>query len=139
MAEAWDVIPGHFWGLGWGGLSHLGPLRGGGLLWQSAVADPHDIWLQVTAEAGWIAGAALIVFVWCSLRRLRTLAASPYAAVLFGMAVFWVTQASLSGDPNDFRCMWMTLAISWVAVGSQGPPGGIGSASGVAPSASTAT
>jgi hypothetical protein len=131
--EAWDVIPGHFWGLGWGGLSDLGPLRGSGLLWQSDVPYPHDIWLQVTAEAGWIAGAALIVFVWCSLRRLRTFAASPYAAVLFGMAVFWVTQASLSGDPNDFRCMWMTLAISWVAVGSQVQGGSIGSASGMAP------
>jgi hypothetical protein len=131
--EAWDVIPGHFWGLGWGGLSNLGPLRGGGLLWQWGIPNPHDIWLQVTAEAGWIAGAALIVFVWCSLRRLRTLAASPYAAVLFGMAVFWVTQASLSGDPNSFRCMWMTLAISWVAVGSQVRGGSIGSASGMAP------
>jgi hypothetical protein len=130
--ESWDVIPGHFWGLGWGGLSDLGPLRGGGLL-QPGLPDPHDILLQVTAEAGWIAGAALIVFVWCSLRRLRTLAASPYVAVLFGMAVFWLTQASLSGDPNSFRCLWMTLAISWVAVGSQGRGGSIGSASGMAP------
>jgi hypothetical protein len=130
--EAWDVIPGHFWGLGWGGLSDLGPLRGGGLLGPT-LPYPHDIWLQVTAEAGWIAGAALIVFVLCSLRRLRRLAASPYPAVLFGMAVFWVIQASLSGDPNSFRCMWISLAISWVTVGSRGQGEGIGYASGVAP------
>jgi hypothetical protein len=131
--EAWDVIPGHFWGIGWGGLNDLGPLRGGGLLGQPGLPYPHDIWLQVTAEAGWIAGAALIVFVWCSLRRLRSLAASPYPAVLFGMAVFWVTQASLSGDPNSFRCMWISLAISWVMVGSRSKGGSVGSASGVAP------
>ena len=137
--EAWDVIPGHFWGLGWGGLDDLGPLSGGGLLGPAGLPYPHDIWLEVTAEAGWIAGAALIVFVWCGLRRLRRLAASPYPAVLFGMAVFWVTQASLSGDPNSWRCMWISLAISWVTVGSRGQGGGIGSASGVAPSASTAT
>ena len=137
--EAWDVIPGHFWGLGWGGLNDLGPLRGGGLLGQPGLPYPHDIWLEVTAEAGWIAGAALIVFVWCSLRRLRRLAASPYPAVLFGMAVFWVTQASVSGDVNSWRGMWASLAISWVIGGSRGQGGGIGSASGVAPSASTAT
>ena len=74
----------------------------------------------MTAEAGWIAGAALIVFVWCGLRRLRRLAASPYPAALFGMAVFWVTQASLSGDVNAWRCMWASVAIAWVTVGSRG-------------------
>jgi hypothetical protein len=137
--EAWDVIPGHFWGIGWGGLNDLGPLNGGGLLGQPGLPYPHDIWLEVTAQAGWIAGAALIVFVWCGLRRLRRLAASPYPAVLFGMAVFWVIQASLSGDVNSWRCMWASLAISWVTVGSRGQGGGIGSASDVAPSASTAT
>jgi hypothetical protein len=112
--EAWDVIPGHFWGLGWGGLSDLGPLSGGGFLGQPGLLYPHDIWLEVTAEAGWIAGAALIVFVWCGLRRLRRLAASPYTAVLFGMAVFWVIQASVSGDVNSWRGMWASVAISWV-------------------------
>jgi hypothetical protein len=137
--EAWDVIPGHFWGLGWGGLSDLGPLSGGGNLGPGGAPYPHDIWLQVTAEAGWIAGAALIVFVLCSLRRLRRLATSPYPAVLFGMAVFWVTQASLSGNVNSWRCMWASVAIAWVTVGSSGQGGGIGSASDVAPSSSTTT
>ena len=112
--EAWDVIPGHFWGIGWGGLNDLGPLNGGGLLGQPGLPYPHDIWLEVTAQAGWIAGAALIVFVWCGLRRLRRLAASPYTAVLFGMAVFWVIQASVSGDVNSWRGMWASVAISWV-------------------------
>jgi hypothetical protein len=137
--EAWGVIPGHFWGLGWGGLNDLGPLNGGGLLGQPGLWYPHDIWLEVTAEAGWIAGAALIVFVWCGLRRLRRLAVSPYQAVLFGMAVFWVTQASLSGNVNSWRCMWASVAIAWVTVGSSGQGGGIGSASDVAPSSSTTT
>jgi hypothetical protein len=118
--EAWDVIPAHFWGIGWGGLNDLGPLSGGGLLGQPGLEWPHDIWLEVTAEAGWIAGAALIVFMWCALRRLRRLAASPYPAVLFGMAVFWLVQASVSGDVNSWRPMWASIAIAWVMVPAQG-------------------
>ena len=112
--EAWDVIPGHFWGLGWGRLSDFGPLTGGGFLGQPGLVYPHDIWIEVTAEAGWIAGAALIVFMWCGLRRLRRLAVSPYPTALFGMAVFWIIQASLSGDVNAWRSMWASVAIAWV-------------------------
>ena len=50
--EAWDVIPGHFWGLGWGGLGDLGPLSGGGLLGQGGVLYPHDIFLEVDCRPG---------------------------------------------------------------------------------------
>jgi O-Antigen ligase len=114
--EAWAIIPGHFWGIGWGGLADLGPLSSGGLLGQPGLDWPHDIFLEVTAEAGWIAGAALIVFMWCALRRLRRLAASPYPAVLFAMAVFWLVNSAVSGDVNSYRCMWASLAIAWVTV-----------------------
>jgi hypothetical protein len=70
----------------------------------------------VTAEAGWIAGAAMIVYMWCGLRRLRRLAASPYPAVLFGMAVFNLVNSAVSGDINSYRCMWASIAIAWVMV-----------------------
>jgi hypothetical protein len=30
------------------------------------------------------------------------------------MAVFWVIQASVSGDVNSWRGMWASVAISWV-------------------------
>ena len=114
--EAWSVIPGHFWGIGWGGLNDLSALNGAGLLGQPGLAYPHDIFLEVTAEAGWIAGAAMIVYMWCALRRLRGLAASPYPAVLFGMAVFNLVNSAVSGDINSYRCMWASIAIAWVTV-----------------------
>jgi O-antigen ligase len=120
--EAWAVIPSHFWGLGWGGLADLGPLTGGGLLGQPGLDWPHDIFLEVTAEAGWIAGLALIVFMWCALRRLRRLAASPYPAVLFAMAVFWLVDSAVSGDVNSYRCMWISMAIAWVTVAGHPTP-----------------
>ena len=125
--EAWAVIPGHFWGLGWGGLNDLGPLSGAGLLGQPGLEYPHDIFLEVTAEAGWIVGVAMIVFMWCGLRRLRRLATSPYPAVLFGMAVFNLVNSAVSGDINSYRSMWASIAIAWVAVPAGGrwpPPGG---------------
>lgn len=111
--EAWAVIPGHFWGIGWGGLNDL---SGPGLLGQPGLAYPHDIFLEVTAEAGWIAGAAMIVYMWCALRRLRRLAADPYPAVLFGMAVFNLVNSAVSGDINTYRCVWASIAIAWVTV-----------------------
>jgi hypothetical protein len=120
--EAWSVIPGHFWGLGWGGLADLGPFSGGGLLGQPGLDWPHDIFLEVTAEAGWFAGAALIVFMWCALRRLRRLAASPYPAVLFAMAVFWLVNSAVSGDVNSYRCLWASMAIAWVTVAGHSTP-----------------
>ena len=120
--EAQSIIPGHFWGIGWGGLSDLGSLTGAGLLGQPGLEYPHDILLEVTAEAGWIAGAAMIVFMWYGLRRLRRLAASPYPAVLFGMAVFNLVNSAVSGDVNSYRCMWASIAIAWVTVPGRLPP-----------------
>jgi hypothetical protein len=114
--EAWDVIPVHFWGLGWGGLNDLGSLSGAGLLGEPGLEYPHDIFLEVTAEAGWVAGAAMIVFMWYALRRLRRLAASPYPTVLFGIAVFNLVNSAVSGDINSYRCMWASIAIAWVTV-----------------------
>ncbi len=111
--EAWGYIQGHPWGAGWGGLGNLGAP---GLLGQFGLMYPHDLLLEVTGEAGWIAGIAVIVFLWCGLRRLRANAVSAYSAALLGMAVFFTVNAMISGDINDNRAMWASIAIGWVIV-----------------------
>jgi hypothetical protein len=107
---SWAYIQGHPLGAGWGGLPGVSGFRllaGNGLLY------PHNVLAEVTAEGGWIAGIALAVFMWCALRRLRAASGDPYPAALFGMAVFAVMNAMVSGDVNGNRVMWASLAIAW--------------------------
>ena len=110
-------LPGHPWGA-WGGLQDTT----GYVLLGLGLRYPHNVLLEVTAEAGWIAGAAVIVFLWAALRRLRAAAVSPFPAALFGIAVFFTLNAMVSGDVNDNRTMWASLAIGWVIASRDGTP-----------------
>jgi O-antigen ligase len=101
----------HPWGAGWGGLQHV---SGFNLLNTEGLVYPHNVLLEVTGEAGWIAGAAVIFFLWSGLRQLRTAAVRPFPAALFGIAVFFTLNAMVSGDVNDNRTMWASVAVAWV-------------------------
>jgi O-antigen ligase len=123
--DAWSYIPHHIWGAGWGGLPDV---AGFSLLGQDGLIYPHNFILEVAGEAGWIAGIGVILFLWVGLRRLRAAAVSPYPSALFGMAVFFAVNAMVSGDVNDNRVMWASVAIAWVVVSRRGtdlpvPPG----------------
>jgi O-Antigen ligase len=87
------VIAHHPGGVGYGG-------------WKSAAGVavhryPHNLWLELTAEAGWLVGAvfALLtaVVVW---RLFRLTATSPHATVALGLLTFEVVCVSVSGDLN---------------------------------------
>jgi hypothetical protein len=106
----------HPWGTGWGGLQHV---SGFNLLNTEGLVYPHNVLLEVTGEAGWIAGAAVIFFLWSGLRQLRAAAVLPFPAALFGIVVFFVLNAMVSGDVNDNRTMWASVAVAWVvAIGN---------------------
>lgn len=124
--DAWGYISDHFWGTGWGGLQDV---SGFNLLGKDGLVYPHNVLLEVTGEAGWIAGAATILFLWFGLRRLRAAATGPYPAALFGIAVFFVMNAMVSGDVNDNRIMWASVAVGWATLsrretGSRASTGG---------------
>jgi hypothetical protein len=108
-----SYIMGHPWGTGWGGLQYI---SGFNLLSGEGLTYPHNVLLEMTGEAGWIAGAAVILFLWFGIRRLRAAAASPVPAALLGIAVFFTINAMVSGDVNDNRTMWASVAIGWVVV-----------------------
>jgi hypothetical protein len=107
----------HPWGTGWGGLQNI---SGFNLMRTEGLIYPHNVLLEVTGEAGWIAGAAVIFFLWSGFRHLRAAAVSPFPAALFGIAIFFVMNALVSGDVNDNRTMWASVAIGWVIVSRDG-------------------
>lgn len=109
--DAAGYIARHPFGSGWGGLS----TRHGNfqLLGLDGLNYPHNVLLEITAEAGWIAGAAAIAFLGIGLSRLRRASTEPYRAVLFGMAMFFVLNALVSGDVNDNRLMWAAVAVAF--------------------------
>ena len=104
-------------GLGWGNFSSVSDplLRSVG-----RANYPHNAVLEAFVEAGWLAGACLIVLIARSLVRLRRNATHPYGAALLGIAVFFTINAMVSGDLNDNRTMWAIIAIAWVTAA---PPG----------------
>jgi O-antigen ligase len=131
-AEAVQGIAAHPIGIGWGNFwAQLSPAE---RLDSGYNQYPHNVLLEVTLEAGWLAGAALVVFVVASLLRLYRVSSSPEGSALLGIAVFFVLNALVSGDVNDNRTMWVALAIAWVSVsrahpapgGGSGPPAGSG-------------
>lgn len=108
FAGAWEQGNAHPFGLGWGGFARLVP----------AQAYPHNLALEVFAEAGWIAAAALVlVFAVALGRLLRHVAQRPDVGALLGLLVFWVVNAMFSGDINDNRATIVLLAVALTVPG----------------------
>ena len=105
-------VPQSFTGVGWANFSSV--LRNGEALDSGDRQYAHNVVLETLVEGGWIAGLATVVFVVLSLVRLRRQAVTPVGVVLFAMGVYFVVNAMVSGDVNDNRMMWATLALSWI-------------------------
>lgn len=115
--RAWEVAQDHPFGIGWGNLSeHLGGVSN----------YPHNILLEVAAEAGWIAGAGLIVVVLAAYRRVYRHAratSEPASLALIALLTFWVANAMVSGDVNDNRGVFI-FAGACLAIARSPAPGG---------------
>ncbi|WP_156155469.1 O-antigen ligase [Frigoribacterium sp. MEB024] len=105
-------VPQSFTGVGWANFSSV--LRNGEALDSGDRQYAHNVVLETLVEGGWIAGLATVVFLVLSLVRLRRQAVTPVGVVLFAMGVYFVVNAMVSGDVNDNRMMWATLALSWI-------------------------
>lgn len=89
-------------GLGWGGLAtHLYPLE-----------YPHNIVLEVFGEAGWVPGLAFVAVVVIALRR--AFRGGDLGAAVGGLLLFWIANAMVSGDVNDNRTLFVTMAVALV-------------------------
>lgn len=99
-------------GVGWGDLVDV--LETSALGASGSTQYAHNVVLETLVEGGWLAAGATIVFIVAGLRRLRLTADDGFGAALFGLAVFFVVNAMVSGDINDNRTMWAALAMGWV-------------------------
>lgn len=99
-------------GVGWGGLvNHLSPLE---VLTKNGWAQyPHNVFVEILVEAGWVAGLVFLVFVVLSLAQLARRARRLDGGIWLGLAVFFLVNAMVSGDLNGNRPMLVALAIGW--------------------------
>lgn len=113
--EAWQrslgVVLSHPLGVGWGdwgdyvdtlALSSKVPLT----------RDfPHNLLIEVTTEAGILAGIAIAVFVVRGFRSARRGATMTEGKTILAGLVFALVNAMVSGDINDNRLVWVMLGI----------------------------
>lgn len=91
----------NFLGVGWGGFAR----------YDSVLLYPHNVLLEVYAEAGWIAALSLALVIAASVMRLVKVRHVPAMTATFGLLVFWFVNAMVSGNVNDNRAMFALVAI----------------------------
>lgn len=94
-------------GAGWGGFANIAKAP-------SALKYPHNLFLELYVEAGWIIATILVGLVLASMWRLFRQALDPISAILFVLATFAFINAMVSGDINDNRLLWMLVGVAWV-------------------------
>lgn len=119
-----DVIAGSPLGIGWGRLGDLVQVYYKDTL---LINYPHNIVLEIWAEAGWLAGAAFVVVVgkiflsgFRQAYRAESSATDPASLdriIVFIAPVYWFACAFFSGDVNDNRPLWAMLGMALAAQG----------------------
>jgi O-antigen ligase len=119
--ETLDLIPESPAGIGWGRFSEWIQV----FHYENLLRHPHNIVLEITVEAGWLAGAAFLALV--ALTTSRSILAvyrgatmpSGHGAVgelVVPVAlIYWFICASFSGDVNDNRPLWAMLGMAVAA------------------------
>lgn len=110
-------------GVGWGWLGERVQVYHKGVLLQ----HPHNIILEITAEAGWLAAAVFIILAGVATagavrRAYRAAGASGSQSsirflVVLGALSYWLVCAMFSGDVNDNRTLWVMVGMALAAQG----------------------
>lgn len=104
-------IPQHPFGGGWGYFGRIVRYSGDN---DVTTVYPHNSILEVTLEAGWLAGLVFVgLFAVAFVRYMRVSDTAP-AAALFVLFVFSFANSLVSGDVNDNRLMWVLLAAAFI-------------------------
>jgi len=100
-----ELIPSQPFGVGMGGFSETGVSWG-------AYAYPHNIVLEVFAEAGWLTGLLLCAIMLTALGRCLAQAKTSGQFLTLGLLVFSTINAMVSGDINSNRLLWVIMSIA---------------------------
>lgn len=120
-----ELITEQPWGIGWGRMVERIQVYNDSFMLQ----HPHNIFLEIAAEAGW---PAVVVFtavvslaLVAALRRILTAARLPATGasfdtlIVFAAPLYWLGCASFSGDVNDNRPFWAVLGMLLAALAAR--------------------
>lgn len=94
-------------GVGWGGYERVAP---------TDYTYPHDLPLEVLAEAGILFGGLFIAWILLYYVWVRTAVGGFTGSVLFAAVTFGLLNATVSGDLNDNRVLFMLIGIAVAVV-----------------------
>ena len=105
-AETWPVISDNPLGVGYGNWAvESGTV---GFMW------PHNLFLEVFAEAGWIAGAVIVgATLWVVVKLAGRARRDPYASLVLMLLAASIVEVSVSGDINA-RTFFALLTLGFV-------------------------
>lgn len=101
-ARALDIAGSTPQGIGWGGFELVSPGQ----------PYPHNIFLEIALEAGWLAAILFTGLMVAAAVRLLRASTEPHAAVVLGLLLFWLTNALFSADVNGNRATFAVLAVA---------------------------
>ena len=96
-------------GLGWGAFTQL-PISG-----NSEDRYPHNLWIELALEAGWLASLATLAITLVAFVRAVAFAQSSdgvAGGALAALLLFGMTNASVSGDVNDNRILFALICVT---------------------------
>lgn len=117
-----NLISEHPWGVGWGRLETWIQVYNDSLV----LRHPHNIFLEIAAEAGWPAAviftAVISCALWLALRRFVEAAKLAENRIPFdelivvAVPLYWLGCALFSGDVNDNRPFWAVFGMLLAAL-----------------------
>lgn len=108
-AESSALIGSNPLGIGWG---NFGAFVQSGTGQVSAAPYSHNILLEITVESGWLAGGVFIFLLVTSLRSQVRAAATAQEIAMLGLFLFFLVNATVSGDVIDNRGVWVAMGAA---------------------------
>lgn len=97
------------------GAAHLASVNPQGIGWgqfgstmQQPETYPHNVFLEVLVEAGWVPLFVLVVWIGFALKRARS------DQLLLSCLLFMLLNALVSGDINGNRVLWSFVALAYL-------------------------
>lgn len=108
--QSWQQTKEHPLGIGWGRQYEASGIA---LLDSGYIQYPHNVFLETSSEAGWVAGILLIIVVILAVKEQTRLATRPVESILLGLLVFAIVNSMVSGDINSNRGLWVALGMAF--------------------------
>ncbi|WP_336501625.1 O-antigen ligase family protein [Microbacterium paraoxydans] len=98
-SEALSIIEANPGGIGWGNFS----------IGNGQFRYPHNLFLEVPMEGGWLAAIIMFVILAAAAVRYLLIPQDPTQVIMFALLVFAAINASVSSDVNGNRLLWVAM------------------------------